>query len=139
MDTVELYILEHLSGKADTAKETYRQVLIQFEQWLIGTGTDLAGFVRTDVQQYIDYLVAKKKSAGTINKTFNAIKSFCRYADKTRAVESIRVIKQPSIIQQAPYALDKKETHRILKEVDRKGSLRDYAIVVLLVNTGLRV
>lgn len=139
MNTIESFVWEHLSGKAESTKETYRQVLVQFDRWLKGAGTDLSGFVRTDVQQYIDYLVAKKKSDGTINKTFNAIKSFCRYADKTKAMENIRVIRQPNILQQAPKALDRKETHRILREADRRGNLRDYAIVVLLLNTGLRV
>ncbi|OLN32461.1 tyrosine-type recombinase/integrase [Desulfosporosinus metallidurans] len=139
MDAIESFVREHLSAKAETTKETYRQVLIQFDRWLKGTGTDLSGFVRTDVQQYIDYLVAKKKSAGTINKIFNALKSFCRYANKTKAIENIRVIKQPNILQQAPKALDKRETHRILRETDRRGNHRDYAIVVLLLNTGLRV
>jgi site-specific recombinase XerC len=52
-------------------------------------------------------------------------------------VENIRVIKQPNILQQAPKALDRKETHRILRETDRRGNLRDYAIVVLLLNMGL--
>ncbi|MGG1161262.1 hypothetical protein [Brevibacillus laterosporus] len=32
----------------------------------------IVDYVRSDVQQYMDYLVAKKKSASTINKIYNA-------------------------------------------------------------------
>lgn len=139
MSDIESFIEEHLASKAELTKETYRQALVQFERWLQATGIDLPGFVRTDVQTYMDYLTARKKSPATINKTFHAIKSYCRYVGKTKAVENIRVVKQPSVLQQAPKALDKKERLRILREVERNGNVRDYAIIVLLLNTGLRV
>jgi integrase/recombinase XerC/integrase/recombinase XerD len=136
---IDNFIQEHLFNKAETTKETYRQALVQFEKWLMDTGTDLSDFVRTDVQMYIDYLAAGKKSAATINKVFNAIKSYCRYTGKMKSVENIRVIKQPDILNQAPKALDKKEMHRILREAEKKENPRDFCIIVLLLNTGLRV
>lgn len=139
MSTIETYIQEYLSGKAITTQATYRQALTQFERWLSSAGTNLTGFIKVDVQQYLDYLTAKKKSAATIHKTHQAIKSFCRYTGNTKAIENIRMIKQPSALQQAPRALEKSEVRRVLREANNRYALRDHTIIVLLLNTGLRV
>ncbi|MED1787544.1 hypothetical protein P4V47_08495 [Brevibacillus laterosporus] len=74
----------------------------------------IVDYVRSDVQQYMDYLVAKKKSASTINKIYNAIKSFSRWNGKQEIVEDIRVIKQVDYKQQAPKRSKKgdKKIHR---------------------------
>jgi len=139
MSSIETYIEEYLSGKAVTTQATYRQVLSQFEYWLSNAGADLSNFIKADVQQYLDHLSTKKKSAATIHKTHQAIKSFCRYTGNTKAIENIRLIKKPSTFQQAPKALEKSEVRRVLREVNNKYALRDQAIVVLLLNAGLRV
>lgn len=133
------FLEEGLRGKSATTVRTYEHALSQFEKWLIGAGTDLDSFSRADVQQYIDYLTSKKKCAATINKIWNAIKSYCRWAKKMDAVEDVAVIRQPDIKKQAPKALDKLERNRLLREVDRTGNKRNFAIVTLLLNTGLRV
>jgi len=139
MSSIETYIEEYLSGKAVTTQATYRQVLGQFECWLLSARTDLSSFIKADVQQYLDYLTAKKKSAATIHKAHQAIKSFCRYTGNTKAIENIRLIKQPSALEQAPKALEKSEVRRVLREANNKYTLRDQAIVILLLYTGLRV
>jgi integrase/recombinase XerD len=126
-------------GKSATTVITYLHALKQFKEWLDGAGTDLVGFSRSDVQQYIDYLVSKKQSVATINKVFNAIKKYCKYAKKIDCIEDIAVIKQPDYKQQAPKALDKIERNRLLSEVDRAGNRRDIAIVITLLHIGFRV
>jgi len=85
------------------------------------------------------YLAAHKKSAATINKVFNAIKSFCRWAGKKELIEDINVVKQPNSLLEAPKALEKTERHRIIREADRNSSRRNYAIITLLLNTGIRL
>lgn len=136
---LDMFIKEGLKGKTNSTQKTYMNVLLQFEKWLDGAGTNLIEFARTDVQQYVDYLVANKKSASTINKTFNAIKKFCSWANKNEAVEDISVVKQVDYKKQAPKSLSRKELLQLLREVDRDGNKRDIAIVVTLVNSGLRV
>ncbi|RJX23426.1 MAG: integrase [Dethiobacter sp.] len=133
------YLEKGLRGKSQTTIKTYHHALLQFENWLQRAGTDLKGFTRTDVQQYVDYLAAHKKSAATINKVFNAIKSFCRWYGKKEFVEDIIVVKQPNILLEAPKALEKAERHWLAREVDRDGSRRNYAIVISLLNTGIRL
>lgn len=128
-----------LRGKSTTTIKTYHHALLKFEEWLLGAGTNLKEFSRSDVQQYIDYLTSKKKSAATINKVFNAIKSFCRWSGKKEAIEEISVVKQPNIINQAPKSLAKNEKYRLIREIDRRGNRRGYAIVMVLLNTGIRL
>lgn len=136
---IENYVENGLRGKSPTTIKTYHHALLQFEEWLKGAGTDLETFARADIQQYIDYLSAHKKSAATINKVFNAIKSFCRWAGKKDLAEDINVVKQPNIFLSAPKALEKTERHRIIREADRADNRRNYAIIVLLLNTGIRL
>lgn len=136
---LDQFIEKGLIGKTESTKKTYKNVLIQFEKWLDGAGTTLNDFARADVQQYVDYLVANKKSASTINKAFNAIKKFCSWVDKNVAVEDINIVKQIDYKKQAPKALNRKELLGLIREVDRDGNKRDIAIVQTLLNTGLRV
>ncbi|MCC2506192.1 site-specific integrase [Bacillus cereus] len=65
-----------------------------FKHWLDGAGTDLKNFTRFDVQRYIDYMVSHKKSTSTINKGFNTLKKYCKWANKTETIEDVRIVKQ---------------------------------------------
>ncbi len=49
------------------------------------------------------------------------------------------MVKQPNILLEAPKALEKAERHRIIREADRNFSRRNYAMIVLLLNTGIRL
>lgn len=137
--TLKEYMERGLQGKSAATKRTYQHALLQFEEWLEGAGASLDDFARADVQQYIDYLASRKKSAATINLVFNAVKAFCRWAGKREVVEDISVVKQPSILDQAPKALEKAEMRRLIREADRSGSKRDYAMIMVLLNTGIRL
>ncbi|OPA73464.1 integrase [Paenibacillus selenitireducens] len=136
---LDKFISEGLRGKSDATVKTYRHALQQFSKWLDGCGTTLEHFSRTDVQQYVTYMASKKKTAATINKVYNAIKKFCRWAKKLECIEDVHIIKAPDYKQTAPKALNKLERKRLEREVDRSGNKRDYAIVKTLLYTGLRV
>ena len=135
---LEKFINEGLRGKSGTTVKTYFHALQQFQTWLGGVDADLDTFGRVDVQQYIDYLASKKKSASTINKVFSAIKKFAKWDNRPETVEDISVVKAPDIKKQAPEGLSKVERNRLLRELDRAGNKRDYAITVTLLMTGLR-
>lgn len=138
-EIVELFLEEGLTGKSDTTISTYRTEILLFEKYLLDVGANLKNFARTDVQQYINNLIAQKKAASTINKAWYAIKAFCKWANKEDAILDIRVVKQENIKEKAPKSLDKKQRNKLIREVDRYDSKRNYAIVMLLLNTGLRV
>jgi len=59
-------------------------------------------------------------------------------AGKKNIVEDINIVKQPNSLLEAPKALEKTERHRIIREAGR-SSRRNYAIITLLLNTGIRL
>lgn len=136
---LQRFLLEGLSGKSENTVKTYGHAMQQFEKWLEGAGTDLNNYARSDVQQYIDYLAAKKKSATTINKIWNSIKSYAKWSGKDDTIEDIAIIKVPHLKKQAPRAMDKLERNKLIRDIDRIGNKRDYAILMTLLMTGIRV
>lgn len=139
MTVLHRFVEEGLKGKSATTIRTYEHAIKQFEDWLDGAGTNLEEYSRTDVQQYIDYLAAQKKSAATINKIWNAIKTFSKWAGKRETIEDVSVVKQPDVKKQAPKGLNKLDRNKLLREIDRSGNKRDIAIVTTLIMTGIRV
>jgi len=136
---LDQFINEGLRGKSEATVKTYRHAMQQFSQWLYGCGTTLENFSRTDVQQYVTYMASKKKTAATINKVYNAIKKFCRWAKKLDCIEEVYIIKAPDYKQTAPKALDRLQRNQLIRNIDRDGNKRDYAIVMTLLYTGIRV
>ncbi len=136
---LERFLNEGLRSKSETTIKTYGHAIQQFEKWLDGAGTDLANYARSDVQQYIDYLASKKKSASTINKLWNAIKAYSKWSGKRETIEDISVVKVADIKRQAPKAMDKLERNKLIRDIDRTGNKRNYAILMTLLMTGLRV
>lgn len=130
---------EGLRGKSATTIKTYMYCLKQFDKWLNGCGTNLDEFSRSNVQQYIDYLAAKKKSASTINKIWNAIKKYCKFVGKEECIEGISIVKAPDFKKKAPQALSRNECNHLIREMDRTASKRDFAILMTLLNTGICV
>lgn len=136
---LERFLSEGLCGKSETTIKTYGHAIQQFEKWLDGSGTDLENYARSDVQQYIDYLASKKKSASTINKLWNAIKSYSKWVGKQDTIADISVIKVADIKKLAPKAMDRLERNKLIRDIDRTGNKRDFAILMTLLMTGIRV
>ncbi|OBZ18920.1 integrase [Bacillus sp. FJAT-27264] len=136
---LEKFISEGLRGKSKMTIKTYGHAILQFEKWLDGTGADLSNYTRSDVQQYIDYLASKKRSASTINKLWNAIRSYSKWAGKKDTIEDISVVQVADIKKQAPKAMDKLERNKLKRDIERTGSKRDFAILMTLLMTGIRV
>lgn len=139
MFMLERFLSEGLRGKSETTIKTYGHAIQQFEKWLDGSGTNLSDYARSDVQQYIDYLASKKKAASTINKLWNAIKFYSKWAGKRETIEDISIVKVADIKKHAPKAMNKLERNKLIRDIDRTGNKRDYAILMTLLMTGIRV
>ncbi|GAA5416998.1 tyrosine recombinase XerD [Paraliobacillus ryukyuensis] len=136
---LDTYQEEGLRGKSKQTIKTYLFCLSKFGKWLDGAGTDLEEYSRTDVQQYIDYLISKRYSATTINKHWSSIKHFSRWANRENAIEDISVISPPNLMNQAPKALSRNDVNKLIREIDRSGNSRNMAIAQTLINTGIRL
>lgn len=133
------YSEKAFNGKSDDTIKTYLKEVELFNQWLVPTGTDLTGFSRIDVQHYINWLTAKNYAPSTINKKFRAISHYCRFIGHDEYIKDIRIVKPISVQQLAPNSLKKNERNQLIREVSRTGKKRDFAVIIFLLNTGLRV
>ncbi len=138
-ELIERFISEAMAGKADNTIKAYRYSLAKFAEYLEGSGTDLNGYGRIDVQQYIASMQSAKRSASGVNREIAAIKAYSRYAGKSDAVEALRMTKPPKATQQAPEWLPRNKVNEVLRITDRKRNKRDHAIVSVLLYAGLRV
>ncbi|GAB6152929.1 tyrosine-type recombinase/integrase [Desulfosporosinus burensis] len=126
-------------GKSELTAKNYRQSLGAFDQWLIDNDGQLIALTRLDVQLYIQSLESKGNCAVTINNRFAAISQFARFIKRPDIIEDIRLPEVRQVRNIAPQSIERKERNNLLREIERKGNLRDIAIVNVFLRTGLRV
>lgn len=128
----------------------YVSDLQSFDRWFNQTiGEELPGqqMTEVDILSYRAYLQNQKRfGAATINRKINSIKKFCRWAQSEKIMASnpslgIKQIKTTKR-QISPRSFRRSEINAILREAKRgRPSLipRNYAIVQLLLQTGIRL
>ncbi len=91
------------------------------------------------IEQFKNYLTEQKYTAKSISRKLNSIKTFCRYliSQKVIASNPASKIEHPKYDIKPPRILSKME-YRSLRDVCR-GDARIYAIVEVLLQTGLRI
>lgn len=164
-DAFEQWLLEW--DKSRRTIRLYLIGLQSFREWFerkYDEALDPARITRLDVRWYKEHLVQTcRYAASTVNAYLAAVRAFCRWAletnltngDPSSTVKGVKIAASEAV----PRWLDKNERERLLKEalnqVDaargkkdydaanpRPGyvhALRDYAIVVTFLNTGLRL
>jgi integrase/recombinase XerC len=110
-------------------REHYQQVLrlgwlggIELREWKASLGDD-----------------GLKLMPATINRKLAAMRSFLKWAESEGFCP---VIKKPKSIREEPgrpHWLDRKEELALLRAVEAKNNARDIAIIIVFLNTGLRV
>lgn len=136
---IESTVEERMAGKSDQTKRMYVYWLTRLRDWLAGAGGDLNRLTRADVQQYVDWLLVHKKSPSTVSVAVSAVRSWARWTGQEHAILNLRTVPVPKVTEVAPQSLERNERNRLLRDVERGGSLRDIAIVYTLLYTGLRV
>lgn len=136
----ELFILAlKETSKSPHTIKSYKSALNNFDKWLTNFGASLKNFGRIDVQQYVDTLSSEKKAASTIHTKFQAIKAFAEWSGNSDSIQDIRLTKAPSLMSEAPQALDRNERNKIMREIDRLGNKRNAAIFFTFLYTGIRI
>lgn len=95
----------------------------------------------TDVRQYRAALDQSDLKPGTINRRLVTLRVLTRWARQAGLIEGdplngIKLIKE---VETAPRWLDRKEQYALRREAEKDGDPRNLAILLLLLNTGLRV
>ena len=128
----------------------YRNALQQFTRWLMHTRGEsyktvqelVRAITPTDIREHRAYLLNLKHApAGTINQRLIALRSLTTWARQQGwidgdPVNGIKAVKQ---VPTAPRWLDRKEQYALRRAAEKEGNIRNLAILLLLMNTGLRV
>ncbi len=96
----------------------------------------------TDVREYRAYLLnIKRQAPATINRRLVTLRVFCHWAMNAGLLASdpTSAIKPVKQVQPAPRWLDRKEQYALRRAAEKDGDVRNLAILLLLLNTGLRV
>ena len=123
----------------ESSRALYTRTLSQYFLWIEQSGKALINLTRQDVLEYKDYLQGQSLSSLTISSYITAVRKFYEWAEGEKYYPNIaKGIKTPRRQQafKKQHLTDDKSTE--LLEHFRSLSLRDYAIVNLILRTGLR-
>ena len=134
-------------GRSDNTIRAYKFDWQHFSNWyetINEENIDLFRLTIPDVQDYVNWSLKEGFKANTINRRLGLIKQFFSWAEENQLiskdvhqkVKKVRIIPKQKL---APKALSKIEVRKLLRELERIGTLRDCAIVYLLLYTGLRI
>src|ERR1051325_9167065 len=116
-----------------------------FARWFSGTNGEpltLRAITPTAIREYKSYLLTNAQAKpATVNRRLASLRKLCRFAKKKGLIaeDPTQEVKSVERVKQVPKALDKKELNALMRAVERYGSVRDQAIILVLRHSGIRV
>lgn len=127
-------------------KRTYTCDLRLFEQWLAKTEGTLTALTSDDVQTYKHYLkTTLRRRPATINHQLQAVRWLCVWAQRgglLTANPALEVEAERVPVRRRPAGVAEGDIHRLFRaagQARRVHRMRDYAVLQMLLQTGLRV
>lgn len=133
------------SAKGEQTFRAYRSDLNLFARWLTSTTGDpfaAKNLTRIDVRDYKQFLLATQgRAAATVNRRLAALRAFTAWARRQQllADDPTAGISDVPVPKQSPKALDERTVDRVLRRAEQAGDRRNYAILMTLRHTGIRV
>lgn len=124
---------------SESSRKLYKRTLSQYFIWIDIRHKNISTLTRKDVLEYKDYLQEKKLSSLTIGSYITAVRKFYEWADGEKLYPNIaKGIKSPrkQLAFKKQHLTDTKSKE--LLQHFQNHSLRNYAIVNLILRTGLR-
>ena len=143
---VEMFLAQY--DAKDSSIALYRRALRQFFAWIARTGRNTQTLTRADIVAYKKGLLSgaatadgQPRSALTAASYLNVVKVFYTWLHDvnvtiTNIAAGIELPKREHKFERQP--LTPRQAAELLAEVKQNGSTRDYAIVSLLLTTGMR-
>lgn len=123
----------------ESSRSLYTRTITQYFNWLQEEGKDINSLTRADILEYKDSLLSSGLSALTIGSYIVAVRKFYEWAEAEKIYPNIaKGIKTPKRVQafKKQHLTDTKSGELLAHF--QSLSLRDYAIVNLILRTGLR-
>lgn len=139
--TIDQLIIIFLSEQdvKQSSRINYQRTLKQFFLYLDNNFLELSGLERSDLITYKEYLLAKGLSSLTVGSYITSVRRFYEWAEAKKLypniAKGIKTPKRVNIFQKQ--ALQPEQAKELIQET-QSGSLRDQAIISLLLRTGLR-
>lgn len=123
----------------ESSRDLYKRTLRLYFSWVDKSGLSLSSVAREEILAYKDNLLASNKSSLSVGSYITSVRRFYEWAEANKYYPNVakgvkspkrkqQFKKQPLLPSQAVSLLDHCQT----------GNLRDFAIVNLLLRTGLR-
>lgn len=123
----------------ESSRKLYTRTLSQYFLWIETEGKNLNALTREDILEYKDTLLSSGLSALTISSYLVVVRKFYEWAEGMAIYPNIaKGIKTPRRKQAFKKQHLTENKSRELLDYYKEKSLRDYAIVNLLLRTGLR-
>ena len=120
----------------------YKRTITQYLLWVAETNRSMDSITRVDIIAYKEDLLAKGLSSLTVGSYLTVVRKFYEWAEATKSypnvAKGIKTPKRKQIFKKLP--LTKEQATSLLNYFEAKGEAgeRDYAIVNLLLRTGIR-
>ena len=140
------HFISHLNclDRSPNTIQAYKLDLQQFEKWferINARELSPALITPTDIREFKHYLIEDEQlKPSSVNRKLASIRAFLKWAKSEDEIEDLpRFPQSMEQVKSAPKALDRTEMHALVRAVERYGDSRDQAIILVLLNTGLRV
>lgn len=139
--SVEAIIERFLAAQdvKESSRSLYRRTLRPFFRFLSTEGVSLNTVARADIIRYKEALLSSGASPLTVSSYLTAVRKFFSWAEAEKIYPNVsKAVKTPKRRQAyRKQALTAEQSRRLLDHY-RQESLRDYAIINLMLCTGLR-
>ncbi len=125
---------------AESTRKLYKRTLRQFFKWVENVRGSSSSLTRLDIVAYNDYLFSVGLAPLTINSYLTSLKKFYSWLHEEAGVKDIaKGVKVPEKAQRyEKNPLTATQSKELLDDIKNKNTLRDFAIVNLLLRSGLR-
>lgn len=145
MDRLIGRYLRHLSNSvSENTKSSYKTDLVVFKDYIEGRGLSITAVTLEHLEDYAEYLKGKYAEA-TQSRRLQLVKYFFSYLEEIKYITEnpAPILRLPKIPKREVVYLDLGEAKRLLKAIDKEQNeflrLRDKAIILMILNHGLRV
>lgn len=138
-----LYMLKVERNFSDHTLKSYRDDIVQFNDFLYQESLDLNDFEYKDARNYLSFLYSKNLKRTTVSRKISTLRTFYEYCmtqDESVVNPFVQLV-HPKKEQYLPQFFYEEEMEALFKtvETDSKKGMRDKVILELLYATGIRV
>ncbi|MTI80059.1 MAG: integrase [Firmicutes bacterium] len=136
---------KYLQGRGMSKRtiSAYVATLNKFNSWLLGKyeKAEVVSVTALDIADYRRYLIGLCKKPATVNLSLDVLRSFYKWAQAQQIIitNPTSGVKRVPEQQKAPKWLGRRELGIFMRAVQKYGSVRELALINLLLHTGLRI